>query len=127
MFTIDMKEGLQKAKQAFDERRLSGQHNPGTCQYRDSLGLPCVVGAMISDQDWEKHIAPMNFNECAVDALPVEVVNTGPLDERQAMWVLTNLQGEHDGLTLCRQDHLRDSIEQAIKLVNGEITFDEVE
>ena len=97
MITIDIKQGVDAALKAFDEGRLSAQHTGG-CLYRDDHQRPCVVGAMISDEDFlEIDLEGMNASSV------LEVIERGVIEVRgpdDSDFALDVLQDIHDSQRL---------------------------
>lgn len=77
------------AKKAFDEGRLSAQGPTPACEYRDCSGLPCAIGAALSD-DFARGL-PKNANVWAMRE--TGLITTDDFEG------LRNLQDAHDRWT----------------------------
>jgi hypothetical protein len=80
------------------------------CSYRNQDGIPCFIGAGISDSQWRQHIGRSGLNEMSIDGLVddgqikldlkgVTPGNKDPDDDiEDASYVLMRLQQLHDAV-----------------------------
>lgn len=53
MITLTLADVKAKALAAYNEKRLSAQGPTPACMYRDPSGLPCIIGAAMTDEEAE--------------------------------------------------------------------------
>lgn len=130
MITLNVKDAILAGAKAFEEGQLqANKMSSGGCEYRSRNGTPCLIGAAISDDDYDAHIkdkrnvgASESRNAANIAALIeqgviiLDLTGLPGVTVKGATSVLTCLQDTHDSvLNEGRADHWRTILGRRLK------------
>jgi hypothetical protein len=81
---------------AYEEKRLSAQGPTPACKYRDMSGLPCVVGAALSDDEAGRILAFKNEHGMPGSILGIEALSRLGIVQADCIGAIAGLQVIHD-------------------------------